>query len=83
MNKAMLIGNVGQDPVIGTTQSGTKIANLSIATSESWKDKNTGEYKTNTDWHKVVVFDESLVGVIERFCPQRVKALCRGRVANP
>lgn len=78
MNKAMLIGNVGKDPVVGTTQSGTKIANLSIATSESWKDKNTGEYKTNTEWHKVVVFDEGLVGVIERFVRKGSKLFVEG-----
>jgi len=78
MNKAMLIGNIGQDPVIGTTQSGTRIANLSIATSESWKDKNTGEYKSNTEWHKVVVFDESLVGVIERFVRKGSKLFVEG-----
>jgi single-strand DNA-binding protein len=67
LNKVMLIGNVGRDPEIRSTQNGTSVANLSIATSESWKDKNTGERKERTEWHRVVVFNDGLVGVIEQY----------------
>ena len=67
VNKAIVIGHCGNDPDIRTTQSGTKVATLSIATSESWKDKATGERKQETQWHRVVCFNEGLVKVIESY----------------
>jgi single-strand DNA-binding protein len=67
LNKVLLIGHLGRDPEIRTTQSGDKVANLSIATSESWKDKNSGERREKTEWHRVVVFDDRLVGVVEKY----------------
>lgn len=67
LNKVILIGHLGRDPEIRTTQDGTKVANLSIATSEHWKDKNSGERREKTEWHRVVVFDERLVGVVEKY----------------
>ena len=67
LNKAMLIGNLGADPEIRSFQNGGKVANLRIATSESWKDKNTGERQERTEWHTVAVFGDGLVGVVERF----------------
>jgi single-strand DNA-binding protein len=67
VNKVILVGRVGQDPEIRSTQDGREIANVSIATSESWKDKNTGERKTKTEWHRVVVFSPALVGVIKSY----------------
>lgn len=67
VNKVTLLGNVGQDPEIRSLNSGDRVASLSIATSESWKDKSTGEKKEKTEWHRVVVFGDGLVGVIERF----------------
>jgi single-strand DNA-binding protein len=66
VNKAILVGNLGHDPEIRATQNGAKIGNLSVATSESWKDKNTQEWKEKTEWHRVTVFNEFLVdNVIE------------------
>ena len=67
VNKVTLVGRVGKDPEIRTTQNGGKIANISIATSEYWKDKSTGERKEKTEWHKVVVFNDALSGVVERY----------------
>lgn len=67
LNKVQLIGYVGADPEIKTMQSGDKVAHLSIATSESWKDKATGENKVNTQWHRVTVWTQGLVGVIEKY----------------
>lgn len=65
LNKVTLIGNVGRDPEIRTTSDGKEIITLSLATSDSWKDKITGERKEKTEWHRVVVFSEGLVGVIK------------------
>ena len=67
VNKVILIGNLGRDPEIRTTQDGTKVANLSLATSENWRDKNSGERREKTEWHRVVVFNDRLVDVIERY----------------
>ena len=67
VNKAIVIGHCGKDPEIRTTQSGTKVASLSIATSESWRDKSTGERKQDTQWHRVVCFNDGLVKVIEQY----------------
>jgi single-strand DNA-binding protein len=67
VNKVILIGNLGRDPEIRTTQDGTKVANLSVATSEQWRDKNSGERREKTEWHRVVVFNDRLVDVIEKY----------------
>jgi single-strand DNA-binding protein len=67
VNRAIIIGNVGKDPEIRATQGGKEIANLSVATSTSWKDKNSGERKDAVEWHKVVVFNEGLVNVIKNY----------------
>lgn len=67
LNKCLLIGNLGRDPEVRFSQDGTKIVNLSIATSESWKDKNTGERKEKTEWHRVVIFNDRLADVAERY----------------
>jgi single-strand DNA-binding protein len=67
VNKVILIGNLGRDPEIRTTQDGTKVANLSVATSEQWRDKTSGERREKTEWHRVVVFNDRLVDVIERY----------------
>ncbi len=67
VNKVILIGNLGRDPEIRTTQDGTKVANLSVATSENWRDKNSGERREKTEWHRVVVFNDRLVDVIEKY----------------
>ena len=67
VNKVILVGNLGRDPEIRNMPSGGSIANLSIATSESWRDKNTGERKEKTEWHRVVIFSEGLVRIAEQY----------------
>lgn len=78
INKVILVGNVGNDPEIRATQDGRKIANLSIATSDSWKDKNTGERREKTEWHRVSVFNEGLVNVIENYVNKGSKLYIEG-----
>lgn len=80
VNKVTLLGNVGNEPEIRSTQNGDKIANLSIATTESWKDKNSGERKDRTEWHRVVIFNSGLVGVIERFVNKGSKLYIEGQL---
>ncbi|MEQ9176919.1 MAG: single-stranded DNA-binding protein, partial [Alphaproteobacteria bacterium] len=60
VNKVILVGNLGRDPEIRSTQDGMKIANLSLATSETWRDRNSGERRERTEWHRVVIFNEKL-----------------------
>lgn len=67
VNKVILVGNLGRDPEIRTSQDGSKIVNLSIATSETWKDRSSGERKEKTEWHRVVIFNPNLADVAERF----------------
>src|ERR1700749_792058 len=67
VNKVILVGNLGRDPEIRSTQDGTRIANLSLATSEQWRDRNSGERKERTEWHQVVIFNENLVKVAENY----------------
>jgi single-strand DNA-binding protein len=78
VNKVILVGNVGKDPEIRRTQDGRPIANLSIATSESWRDKNSGEKKEKTEWHRVVVFSEPLCKVIEQYVKKGAKLYIEG-----
>ena len=67
VNKVILVGNLGRDPEIRTLNSGEKVANLSIATSESWRDKASGERKEKTEWHRVVIFNENIIRVAEQY----------------
>ena len=78
INKAILIGNLGADPEIRRTQDGRPIANLRIATSETWRDKATGERKEKTEWHRVVVFNEGLCKVIEQYVKKGSKLYIEG-----
>lgn len=78
VNKVILVGNVGKDPEIRRTQDGRPIANLSVATSETWRDKNTGERKEKTEWHRVVVFSEPLCKVIEQYVKKGAKLYIEG-----
>ena len=78
VNKVILIGNLGADPEIKRTQDGRPIANLRIATSETWRDKNTGERKEKTEWHRVVVFNEGLCKVIEQYVKKGSKVYIEG-----
>ena len=78
VNKVILIGNVGADPEIRRTQSGAPIANLRIATSESWRDRNSGERREKTEWHNVVVFNEGLCKVVEQYVKKGAKLYIEG-----
>lgn len=78
LNKVTLIGNVGKDPEIRTTTDGKEIANLTIATSESWRDKTTGEKKEKTEWHRVVVFNEGLTKVVKNYVKKGSKLYIEG-----
>lgn len=80
LNKVMLIGNLGADPEIRSFQNGGKVANLRIATSESWKDKQTGERKEKTEWHTVAIFSEGLVNVVERYLKKGSKVFIEGKL---
>ncbi len=80
INKVILIGNLGRDPEVRAMQSGGKVCNLAIATSESWKDKNTGERKEKTEWHRVVLFNEALVGLAERYLRKGSKVYIEGQL---
>lgn len=78
VNKVILVGNLGADPEIRRTQDGRPIANLRIATSESWRDKNSGERREKTEWHRVVVFNEGLCKVIEQYVKKGAKLYIEG-----
>ena len=80
LNKVMLIGNLGADPEVRNLPNGGKVVNLSIATSETWKDKNSGERKEKTEWHRVVVFNEGLVKVIEQYLHKGDKVYIEGQL---
>ena len=80
VNKVILIGNLGQDPEVKSFQNGGRIANLRIATSENWKDKNTGEKKERTEWHTVVLNSDGLVGVAERYLKKGSKVYIEGQL---
>ncbi len=80
VNKVILIGNLGKDPEIRRTQDGRPIANLSVATSESWRDKNTGERKEKTEWHRVVIFNEGLCKIAEQYLKKGSKVYLEGQL---
>lgn len=78
INKVILIGNVGKDPEIRTTQDGKEIASITLATSESWKDKMSGERKERTEWHRIVVFADGLVNIIKNYVKKGSKLYIEG-----
>lgn len=78
VNKVTLIGNLGADPEVRTMQSGDKVVNLRIATSETWKDKNSGERKEKTEWHQVVIFNEGLANITEQYLKKGSKVYLEG-----
>ena len=82
LNQVQLIGNVGQAPEIRSTQSGSNVATISIATSESWKDKSSGEKKEKTEWHRVVVFGPLVDSVIAKYVVKGSRTLHPGPIAN-
>jgi single-strand DNA-binding protein len=80
VNKVILVGNLGADPEIKRTQDGRPIANLRIATSETWRDKNTGERKEKTEWHRVVIFSEGLCKIAEQYLKKGAKVYIEGQL---
>lgn len=80
LNKVMLIGNLGADPEIRSFQNGGKVANLRIATSETWKDRSTGERQERTEWHTVAIFSEGLINVVENYLKKGSKVYVEGQL---
>ncbi|UCH75574.1 MAG: single-stranded DNA-binding protein [Rhodospirillales bacterium] len=80
VNKVILVGNLGRDPEVRTMQSGGKVCNLSVATSERWRDRNSGDMQERTEWHRVVIFDEKLVDVAERYLNKGRKVYLEGQL---
>ena len=80
LNKVLLIGRLGNDPEIKPMQNGKNVAILSLATSESWKDKNTGEKKEKTEWHRVVIFNEGLVNVVQKYLKRGSQVYVEGQL---
>lgn len=80
LNKVQLIGNLGKDPEIRSFQNGGKVANLTLATSESWKDKETGERKERTEWHRISITNDGLVGVVEKYLKKGAKIYVEGQL---
>src|ERR1700704_806231 len=78
VNKEILVGNLGKDPEIRRTQDGRPIANLSVATSDTWRDKATGERKEKTEWHRVVIFSEPLCKIVEQYLKKGAKVYIEG-----
>jgi len=80
LNKVMLMGNLGQDPEVRTLQNGSQVANMSIATSETWRDKQTGERREKTEWHRVVVWNEGLIRIIQQYLHKGDTVLIEGQL---
>ena len=80
INKVILVGNLGADPRVNTTQNGSKVVTLSVATSDTWKDKLSGERKERTEWHRVVVFNAQLADVAERYLRKGSKVYIEGQL---
>jgi single-strand DNA-binding protein len=78
VNKVILVGNLGRDPEIRSTNDGTRIANLNLATSESWRDRTSGERRERTEWHRVVIFNENLVTIAEKYLRKGSKIYVEG-----
>jgi len=80
VNKVILVGNLGRDPEIRTMQNGGKVCNLSVATSERWRDRGSGEQQERTEWHRVVIFDDRLCDVAERYLKKGAKVYLEGEL---
>ena len=80
INKVMLLGNLGQDPVVRTSQDGNKIVQLSIATSDRWKDRNSGEQREKTEWHRVVIFNDNLSNIAEQYLKKGSTVFVEGQL---
>jgi single-strand DNA-binding protein len=82
VNKVILVGNLGRDPEIRSLNSGDRVANLSLATSETWRDRNSGERKERTEWHRVVIFNDNLVKVAENYLKKGSKVYIEGQLST-
>jgi len=82
VNKVILVGNLGRDPELRSTQDGTRIANLAVATSESWRDRVSGERKERTEWHRVVIFNERLAEIAEKYLKKGSKVYIEGALQS-
>ena len=82
VNKVILVGNLGGDPEVRQTQDGKPIVNLSLATSERWKDRNSGERKEKTEWHRVVIFNEGLVNVVQQYVKKGAQVYIEGQLTT-
>ena len=80
VNKVILVGNLGKDPEVRRLNSGDQVVNFSVATSETWRDKNSGERKERTEWHNVVIFNENLGKVAEQYCKKGTKVYVEGQL---
>src|SRR5271156_3411424 len=80
VNKVILVGNLGKDPKVSQLNSGDRVVNFTLATSDSWKDKNTGERKERTEWHNIVVFNENIGRVVEQYCKKGSKVYLEGQI---
>lgn len=80
MNRATLIGRLGRDPETRTTQGGSKVVSFSLATSERWKDKNSGEMKERTEWHNIVIWNENIGRIVESYCKKGSQILLEGQI---
>lgn len=82
LNRVMLLGHVGRDPEVRSTQAGNKLANVSLATSDTWKDKATGERKERTDWHRVSIYNQHIVDVVEKYVTKGSKLYIEGSLQS-
>jgi single-strand DNA-binding protein len=80
VNKVILVGNLGKDPKVSTMNSGDKVVSFTLATSESWKDKNSGERREKTEWHNVVIYNDNLGRVVEQYCKKGSKVYLEGQI---
>jgi single-strand DNA-binding protein len=82
VNKVILVGNLGKDPKVSTMNSGDRAVSFTLATSETWKDKNTGERREKTEWHNVVVYNENIGRVVEQYCKKGSKVYLEGQIQS-
>jgi len=82
VNKVILIGNLGKDPKVSTMNSGDRVVSFTLATSENWKDKNTGERREKTEWHNIVVYNENIGRIVEQYCKKGTKVYVEGQIQN-
>jgi single-strand DNA-binding protein len=82
INKVILVGNLGKDPKVANLNSGDRAVSFTLATSETWKDKNTGERREKTEWHNVVIYNENIGRIVEQYCKKGTKVYLEGQIQN-